>query len=86
MRKDAKTIILLYTDAAPHTSMNGKVGDRGSYLGNELKALNDKSSCKYSFSRIFVVPSTRYSFPQSWVGQNRETFPLFAFIRSDGMC
>lgn len=44
MRKDAKTIILLYTDAAPHTSMNGQVGGQNSYLGHELKALNDKNS------------------------------------------
>ncbi|PSS12568.1 hypothetical protein M430DRAFT_36658 [Amorphotheca resinae ATCC 22711] len=44
MRKEAKTIILLYTDAAPHTYANGSLTDRYSNLAHELAALKDASS------------------------------------------
>ena len=39
MRPEATTIILLYTDAPPHTLANGCMTDRSSNLGPEQKAL-----------------------------------------------
>ncbi|PMD13445.1 hypothetical protein NA56DRAFT_665552 [Hyaloscypha hepaticicola] len=44
MRADAKTIILLYTDAPPHTSFNGALYDSCSNLGPEQKALAKEDS------------------------------------------
>jgi len=44
MRADAKTIVLLYTDAPPHTSFNGDLYDSCSNLGPEQRALAMKDS------------------------------------------
>ena len=44
MREDATTVILLYTDAPPHTYANGDVNDRNSCLGPELKALKNATA------------------------------------------
>ena len=44
MRADATTVVLLYTDAPPHTYANGELGVTHSNYGPELKALEDKSS------------------------------------------
>lgn len=44
MRADATTIILLYTDAPPHTISNGDMTDRSSNLGPEQKALKVEKS------------------------------------------
>ncbi|OCL07617.1 hypothetical protein AOQ84DRAFT_341604 [Glonium stellatum] len=44
MRSEATTIILLYTDAPPHSLANGSMTDEWSNLGKEKKALSDKSS------------------------------------------
>lgn len=41
MRADATTIILLYTDAPPHTFANDSVRDRSSNLRSEQKDLNN---------------------------------------------
>jgi hypothetical protein len=40
MRADATTVILLYTDAPPHTFANGQMGEEYSQLEPELKALS----------------------------------------------
>jgi hypothetical protein len=44
MRGDATTIILLYTDAPPHTFSNGSTTDSCSNLGPEQKALTNEAS------------------------------------------
>jgi len=45
MRKDATTIILLYTDAPPHTASNGSMTDpSSSNLGAEQRALTEKTA------------------------------------------
>jgi hypothetical protein len=44
MRKEATTIILLYTDAPPHTLANGTLGDKSSNLGPERRALSEEKS------------------------------------------
>lgn len=44
MRTDACTIILLYTDAPPHTPFNGDTSDSCSNLGPERKALKMETS------------------------------------------
>lgn len=44
MRAEATTIILLYTDAPPHTQANGSLTDRSSNLKPERKALSKKAS------------------------------------------
>jgi hypothetical protein len=44
MRADATTIILLYTDAPPHTIANGDETDRSSNFGPEQKALKVETS------------------------------------------
>ncbi|KAE9364937.1 hypothetical protein N431DRAFT_430545 [Stipitochalara longipes BDJ] len=44
MRADACTIILLYTDAPPHTPFNGDANDSCSNLGPEQKALSKVGS------------------------------------------
>jgi hypothetical protein len=44
MRADATTIILLYTDAPPHTYANGELGQEYSNLGPELDALKAPTS------------------------------------------
>lgn len=44
MRKDATTIILLYTDAPPHTPSNGSMTDPSSNLGPEQWALTEKTA------------------------------------------
>lgn len=44
MRKEATTIVLLYTDAPPHTLANGSLTDRSSNLGPERTALSKKDS------------------------------------------
>lgn len=44
MRKEATTIVLLYTDAPPHTLANGTLKDKSSNLGPERKALSKKNS------------------------------------------
>lgn len=44
MRPEATTIILLYTDAPPHTPANGSLVDRSSNLGSERTALSKKDS------------------------------------------
>ncbi|KAG4441042.1 hypothetical protein IFR05_003497 [Cadophora sp. M221] len=53
MRPDATTIILIYTDAAPHTASNGSMTDRSSNLRPEQKALSDKPSYG-GFGQYFV--------------------------------
>lgn len=42
MRADATTIVLLYTDAPPHTLSTGNMASHRSCLGAEMKALNDE--------------------------------------------
>ncbi|KAH7360837.1 hypothetical protein BKA65DRAFT_604184 [Rhexocercosporidium sp. MPI-PUGE-AT-0058] len=61
MRPEATTVMLLYTDAPPHTTSNGSVTDRSSNLGAEHKALSDKSSYG-GFGQNFVdwVTSTKW--------------------------
>ena len=44
MRADATTIILLYTDAPPHTLANGSLADKSSNLGPERAALSKKDA------------------------------------------
>jgi hypothetical protein len=44
MRADATTIILLFTDAPPHTFSNGSFKDRSSNHGAEQDALSNKAS------------------------------------------
>ena len=44
MRKEATTIVLLYTDAPPHTMANGSLTDSWSNLGPKRKALSEKDS------------------------------------------
>ncbi|KAL2074826.1 hypothetical protein VTL71DRAFT_8605 [Oculimacula yallundae] len=44
MRAEATTIVLLYTDAGPHTASNGSLTDNISNLGLEQTALSKKSS------------------------------------------
>ena len=44
MRKEATTIVLLYTDAPPHTMVNGSLTDSWSNLVPEQKALSEKDS------------------------------------------
>ena len=53
MRADATTIILLYTDAPPHTLANGSLTDRSSNLGPERMALS-KSDSYGGFGPSFV--------------------------------
>ncbi|KUJ12891.1 uncharacterized protein LY89DRAFT_652250 [Mollisia scopiformis] len=43
MRVDATTIILLFTDAPPHSFSNGSLKDTSSNYGAELKALSDET-------------------------------------------
>lgn len=44
MRPEATTIILLYTDAPPHSPANGSMTEEWSNLGKEKKALSDANS------------------------------------------
>lgn len=44
MRQDVTTIILLYTNAPPHTAVNGELGKEYSQIGSEIKALESASS------------------------------------------
>ncbi|CZR54669.1 uncharacterized protein PAC_04553 [Phialocephala subalpina] len=44
MRGDATTIILLFTDAPPHSFSNGSLKDRSSNHGAEQKALSEKEA------------------------------------------
>lgn len=44
MRPNATTLILLYTDAPPHTPATGSMSDRSSNLAPEQRALKDVSS------------------------------------------
>jgi hypothetical protein len=44
MRPEATTIVLLYTDAPPHTLANGSMTDSSSNLGPEQKALKEAFS------------------------------------------
>ncbi|KAF8861950.1 hypothetical protein BDZ45DRAFT_617826 [Acephala macrosclerotiorum] len=44
MRTDATTIILLFTDAPPHSFSNGSLKDRSSNHGAEQKALSEKDA------------------------------------------
>ncbi|KAE8449167.1 hypothetical protein EG329_008551 [Mollisiaceae sp. DMI_Dod_QoI] len=44
MRGDATTVILLFTDAPPHSFSNGSLKDRSSNHGAEQKALSEKTS------------------------------------------
>ena len=54
MRGEATTILLLYTDAPPHTLANGSLMDRSSNLGRERTALCKKevrfSESSFSYS------------------------------------
>ncbi|KAF2805184.1 uncharacterized protein BDZ99DRAFT_114835 [Mytilinidion resinicola] len=44
MRPEATTIILVYTDAPPHSLINGSMTEEWSNLGKEKKALSDPAS------------------------------------------
>jgi hypothetical protein len=44
MRPEATTIILVYTDAPPHSSINGSMTEEWSNLPKEIKALSDPKS------------------------------------------
>lgn len=60
MREGATTIVLLYTDAPPHTLANGSLTDRSSNLGPERTALSkNEVRCSEIFSRSYSVENDK---------------------------
>jgi len=60
MREDATTIILLYTDAPPHTFANGSMTDLSSNLGAEQKALTKESYGGFGHNFADWVSASKY--------------------------